>query len=55
MAWRSMAQSPKSICWQRLEQKGRKGDCSPHSTGFLQVGQLTVMGGLLGMVLSVMD
>jgi len=39
----SDAQSPKSTCWQRLEQNGLKGDCSPQATGFLQVGQLIVV------------
>ena len=33
--------SPKSISWQRFEQKGRFGLCSDHSTFALQVGQLT--------------
>jgi hypothetical protein len=36
--------SPKSISWQRFEQKGRNGLCSDHSTLVLQVGQFTTVG-----------
>ncbi|CAD2225751.1 hypothetical protein P3J6_121579 [Pseudoalteromonas sp. 3J6] len=36
--------SPKSISWQRFEQKGRCGLCADHSTFTLQVGQLTIVG-----------
>jgi hypothetical protein len=37
----SVAQAPRSISLQRSEQNGRLGLCGPHSTGELQVGQVT--------------
>jgi len=38
IAWRSLAQAPKSISLQRSLQNGRHGDESFHFTGRLQVG-----------------
>ena len=44
MACSSEVQAPRSTMRQRSEQKGRWGDCSDHSTNFLQLGQGSLTG-----------
>ena len=47
MLYSSLAQAPRSICWQRSLQNGRKVFFASHVTFFLQVGQLTSRTGLV--------